>query len=155
MPSNCGAREDSWKLHVTARRSNPWMLREINPNTHWKEWCWSWSSNTLATWCKKLSPWKIPWCWKSLKAGEGDDRVWGGWMASPTRWTWACACSRSWWWTGKPGLLQSIGSQRVGHDWATSLHFMFIHTHTHVKLTYTYYPWFMAKMDSAVDKDFF
>ena len=53
--------------------------------------------------------------------GEGDNRGWDGWMASPTRWTWVWASSRKWWWTGKPGVLQPMGSQRVGHDWATEL----------------------------------
>ena len=62
------------------------------------------------------------WCWERLKAGgEGDDRGWDGWMASLTWWTWVCADSRSWWWTGKPGMLQSMASQRVGHNWATEL----------------------------------
>ena len=60
-----------------------------------------------------------PWCWKRLKAGgRGDDRGWDGWMASPTRWTWVWVSSRRWWWTGKPGMVQSVGLQRVGHDWA-------------------------------------
>ena len=84
--------------------------------------CWSWNSNALATWCKELTHLKRPWCWESLKAGgEGDDRGWGGWMASPTRRTWIWVNSRSWWWTGRPGLLWSMGSQRVGHDWVTEL----------------------------------
>ena len=66
--------------------------------------------------------WKRPWCWERLKAGgEGDDREWDGWMASLTRWTWVWASLRSWWWTGKPVILQSIGSQRVGYYWATEL----------------------------------
>ena len=65
--------------------------------------------------------WKRPWCWERLKAWEGDDRGWAGWMASATGWTWVWASSRSWWWTGKPGVLQSMGSQRVGHDWETEL----------------------------------
>ena len=66
--------------------------------------------------------WKRPWCWERLKAGgEGDDRGWDGWMASPTQWTWVWVNSRSWWWTGRPGMLQSMGSQRVRHDWATEL----------------------------------
>jgi len=61
-----------------------------------------------------------PWCWERLKAGgEGDNRGRDGWMASLTRWTWVCASSGSWWWTGKPGVLQSMGLWRVGHDWAT------------------------------------
>ena len=62
------------------------------------------------------------WCWERLKAGgEGDNRGWDGWMASLTQWTWVLVNSRSWWWTGRPGLLQPMGSQRVGHDWATEL----------------------------------
>ena len=86
---------------------------------HWKDWLWSWNSNTWATCCKELTPWKISWCWEILKAeGEGDDRGWDGWMTSPTQW-WVWASSKSWWWTGKPGVLQSMGSQRVGRhsDW--------------------------------------
>ena len=83
---------------------------------------WSWNSNTLATWCEELTHWERPWCWERLKVGEaGDDRGWDGWMASPTQWTWVWAGSGSWWWTGKPGMLQSMGLQRVGHDWATEL----------------------------------
>ena len=78
--------------------------------------------NTLATWCKALPHWKIPWGWEWLKAGgEGDNRGWDGWMAPPTQWTWVWISSGSLWWTGKPGVLQSMGWQRVGHDWATEL----------------------------------
>ena len=62
------------------------------------------------------------WCWEGLEAGgEGDDRGWDGWMASLIRWTWVWVNSGSWWWTGRPGVLQFMGSQRVGHDWATKL----------------------------------
>ena len=61
------------------------------------------------------------WCWERLKAGEGDNIGWDGWMASPTWWTWVWVNSGSWWWTGRPGVLQSMGLQRVGHDWATEL----------------------------------
>ena len=76
----------------------------------------------LATWCKELTYWKSPWCWERLKTGgEGDDRGWDGWMASPTQWTWVWVNSGSWWWTGRPGVLQSMGSQRVRHDWATEM----------------------------------
>ena len=61
-----------------------------------------------------------PWCWERLKAGgEGDDRGWNSWLSSPTQWTWVWASSRSWRWTGRPGVLQSMRSQRVGHNWAT------------------------------------
>ena len=70
----------------------------------------------------ELTRWKRPWCWERLRAeGEGDDRGWDGWMASPTQWTWVWVGSGSWWWTGRPGVLQFMGSQRVGHDWATKL----------------------------------
>ena len=76
----------------------------------------------LATSCKELTHWKRLWCWEGLGAGgERDDRGWDGWMASLTWWTWVWVNSRSWWWTGRPGMLQFIGSQRVGHYWATEL----------------------------------
>ena len=69
--------------------------------------------------------WKRPWCWERLKAGgKGDDRGWDGWVASPTWWTWVWASSRSSWWTGKPSVLQSMGSQRVGHNWVTELNWI-------------------------------
>ena len=88
----------------------------------WREWCWSWNSSTLATSCEELTHWKRLWCWEVLGAGgEGDDRGWDDWMASLTRWTWVWVNSGSWWWTGRPGVLRFMGSQRVGHDWATEL----------------------------------
>ena len=106
----------------TSRRSNQSILKRSVLGVHRRDWCWSWNSNTLATWCGELTPLKILWCWERLRAwGEGDDREWEGWMASPTGWTWVLARSRSWWWTGKPGVLQSMGSQKVRHDWATEL----------------------------------
>ena len=90
--------------------------------TLWREWCWSWSSSTLATSCGELTHWKRLWCWEELGArGEGDDRGWDGWMASLTQWTWVWVSSGSWWWTGRPGVLRFMGSQRVRHDWATEL----------------------------------
>ena len=95
----------------TARRSNQSILKEISPEYSMQGWCWSWNSNTLATWCKELTYWKRPWCWERLKAGgEGDDRGWHGWMASLTPWTWIWVTSRSWCWTGRTGELQSMGS---------------------------------------------
>ena len=79
---------------------------------HWKDWCWSWNSNTLATSCEELTYWKRPWCWEELGAGgEGDDRGWDGRMASPTPWTWVWVNSGSWWWTGRSGVLQFMGWQ--------------------------------------------
>ena len=107
-------------------RSNHSIRGELSPEYwnigYWKDWCWSWTSNISATWCKELTHWERPWCWERLKAGgEGDDRGWDGWMASPTQWTWVWASSRSWWRTGSPGALQSMGSERVRHNWATEL----------------------------------
>ena len=71
--------------------------------------------------CEELPHWKRPWYWEGLGAGEGDDRGWDGWMASLTRWTWVWVNSGSWWWTGRPGVLRFMGSQRVRHDWVTEL----------------------------------
>ena len=109
----------------TARRSNQSIWRKSVLNIHWKDWCWSWSFNILATWCEELTHWKRPWCWERLKVGgEGDNKGWYGWMASPTWWTWIWTSSGSWWWTGKPGVLQSTGLQRVGQDWGTKLNWV-------------------------------
>jgi len=92
------------------QESEKWKWSSSALGVHWKDWCWSWSSSTLATSCKELTHWKRPWCWESLRAwGEGDDRGWDGWMASLTQWTWVWVDSGSWWWTGRPGVLQFMG----------------------------------------------
>ena len=131
-------------------------------NIHWKDLCWSWNSNTLATSCKELTHLKGPWFWEGLGAGgEGDDRGGDGWMASPNRWTWVWVNSGSWWWTGRPGMLRFMGSQRVGHDWATELNiplyicvcvwhthiiciYRYIHTYTHH--LYPYISWWTLRL---------
>ena len=70
----------------------------------------------------KLTHWKRHWCWARLKVGgEADNRGWDGWMALLTQWTWIWVNSGSWWWTGRPGVLRSMDSQRVWHDWVTEL----------------------------------
>ena len=102
----------------TATRSNQSILKEINPDIHWKDWCWRWSSNTWATWCEELTHWKRPWCWERLKAGEGGDGGWDNWRASPTQWTRVWAKSRRQWRTGKPSMLQLMGLQRAGPDFS-------------------------------------
>ena len=91
----------------TAKRSNQSILKKISPGcSYWKDWCWSWNSNTLATSCEELTDLKRPWCWERLRAGgEGDDRWWDDWMATPTQWRWVWVDSGSWWWTGRPGVL--------------------------------------------------
>ena len=97
----------------TARRSNQWILKEISPE------------HSLEGLMLKHLMWRTDSLEKSLMLGkiegrrEGVNRGWDGWIASPTRWTWIWASSKSWWWTGTPGVLQSMGSQRVRHDWAT------------------------------------
>ena len=103
----------------------PLDCKEIKPvlNIHWKDWCWSWKCNTLATWWEELTHLKRPQWWKRLKAGgQGDDRGWDGWMVCLTQRTWVWVNSRCQWWTGKPGVLQSTGSQRVGDVWASELY---------------------------------
>ena len=106
----------------TVRRSNQSILKEISPEYSLEGPMLKLKHNPLATWCEELIHLKRPWCWERLEVGgEGDDRGWDGWMASPTQWTWVWVKSRSWWWTGKPGMLQSMGSERVRHDWVTEL----------------------------------
>ena len=121
MLLNCGDGEDSWQSLGQQGDQTSQSSRKLILNIYWKDQCSSWSSNILATSCKEPNYWKRLWCWKRLKAGEGDDRGWYDWMASPTRWTWIWASFGSWWWTGNPGVLQSMESQRVRYDWATEL----------------------------------
>ena len=93
---------------------------------HWKDWCWSWNSNTLAKWVsEELTHLKRPWCWERLRAGgEADDREWDSWMVSLTQWTWVWVNSGSWWWTGRLGMLRFMGLQGAGHGWATELNWL-------------------------------
>ena len=122
MRLNCGAGEDSWESPgLQGDPTSPSQNKSVL-NVHWKDWCWSWNSNTLATYCEELTRLKRPWCWERLKAGgEGEDRRWDGWMTSLTQWTWVWVNSGSWWWTWRSGVLQFMGSQRVRHDWVTKL----------------------------------
>ena len=100
MLLNCGVGEDSWEsLGLQGDPPSPSWRRSVL-SVHWRDWCWSWNSNTLATWCEGLTHLKRPWCWERLRAREGDDRGWDGWMASLTQWTWVWVESKSCWWTG-------------------------------------------------------
>ena len=104
-----------------ARKSNQSILK-ISLNVRWKDWCWSCSCNNLATWCEEPTHWKRSWCWERLKVkGAEGDRRWDSYKASLARWTWSWANPRREWRTQKPGVLQSMGSQRVGYDWVTEL----------------------------------
>ena len=130
MLLNCGAVEDSWASLG---------LKEIKPANPKGNESWIFigrtdaeaEAPTLANWGKELTHLKRLWCWERLKVGgEGDNREWDGWMASLARWTWVWVGSESWWWTGRPGVLQFMGSQRLGHDWVTELNW------THNVLSY-------------------
>ena len=89
MLLNCGGGENSWESLGQQGDQTSQSYRRSILNTHWKDWCWSRISNTLATWCEHLTHWKWPWCWERLRQGEeGNKRGWDGWMASPIQWTW-------------------------------------------------------------------
>ena len=107
----------------TARRSNQSILKEISPGCSLEGLMLKLKLQSFGHHLmQELTHWKSPWWRGKLKAwGEGDDRGWDGWMASLTWWSWVWAGSGSWWWTGWPGMLQSMGSQRVRHNWATEL----------------------------------
>ena len=106
----------------TVRRSNQSILKEISPGCSLEGLMLRLKLQYFGYLMRRVDSWKRPWCWEGLGAGgEGDDRGWDGWMASPTLWTWVWVNSRSCWRTGRPGMLWFMGSQRVGHDWVTEL----------------------------------
>ena len=118
MLLNCGVGEDSWESLG---------LQEIQPVHSEGDQPWDFfgrndAKSEASSTCEELTHWKRLRCWEGLGAGgERDDRGWDGWMASLTRWTWVWVNSGRWWWTGRPGVLRFMGSQRVGHDWVTEL----------------------------------
>ena len=106
----------------TARRSNQSILKEISPEYSLEGLLLKLKLQYFGYLMQRTDSFQRSWCWERLKVGgEGDDRGWVGWMASLTLWTRVRANSRSWWWIGKPGVLQSIGSQRV---WLTELNWL-------------------------------
>ena len=106
----------------TARRSNPSILKEISPGCALEGLMLKLKLQYFGHLMQKADSLKRPWCWDRLRArGEGDSRGWDGWMASLIQWTWVWMDSGSWWWTGRPGVLQFMGLQRVRHDWVTEL----------------------------------
>ena len=117
-----------WTVVLEKTLESPLDSKEIQPIHPKGNQLWIFIGRTDAEaeapilWPEGLTHWKRPWCWERLKAGgEGGGRGWDGWMASPARWTWVWASSGSWWWTERPSVLQSIGSQRVRHYWRTEL----------------------------------
>ena len=122
MLLNCGVGGDSWEsLGLQGDPTSPSYRRSVL-GVHWKDWFWSWNSNTLATWCKELTHLKRHLMLEKIEGRRRrDGRGWDGWMASLTQWTWIWVNSGSSWWTGRPGVLRFMGLQRVGHDWVTEL----------------------------------
>ena len=104
MLLNCGVGEDSWEsLGLQGDPTSPFWRRSVM-GVHWKDWCWSWNSNTLATWCEELTHRKDPDAgkdWGQEEKGTTEDEM----VRSPTQWAWIWVNSRSWWWTGRPGML--------------------------------------------------
>ena len=120
-----------WTVVLEKTVESPLDCKEIQPVHPKGDQSWVFIGKTDAEaetpilWREELTHWKRPWCWERLRAGgEGDDRGWDGWMASPTPCTWIWVHSGSCWRTGRPGVLQFMGSQRVGHDWATELNWI-------------------------------
>ena len=110
------------KVPWTVRRSNQSILKEISPEYSLEGLMLKLKLQYFGHLMRRTDSLEKPWCWERLRAGgEGDDRWWNGWMASSTQWTWVWVSSGSWWWTGKPGMLQSMGSQRAGNNWVTEL----------------------------------
>ena len=116
----CGVGEDSWEsLRLQGDQSSQSKKKKN------QSWLFIGRTETKAEapilWSPDVKNWLLR-CWERLKAGGGgDDRGWNGWIASPTQWRWVWASSGSWWWTGKPDMIQSIGWKRVRHNWATEL----------------------------------
>ena len=106
----------------TARLSNQSILKEISPEYSLEGLMLKLKLQYFGYLMWRTDSYEKTLMLGKLKAGgEGDNRGWDCWMASPTQWTGVWASFRSWWWTGKPGVLQSMRSQRVGHDWVTEL----------------------------------
>ena len=107
--------EKALESPLDCRKIKPVNPKGIQSWIHWKDWCWSWISNTLVTWCEELTHWKRPWWWERLRAGRaGDERGWGAWMASQTQWTWICKPRELR--KDREGWCCSSWGHRVGHD---------------------------------------
>ena len=110
------------RIPWAARRSKQSILKEISPEYSLEALMLKLKLQYFGHLMGRTDSLKRPWCWERLKArGEGEGRGWDGWMASPTQWTWVWVDSGSWWWTERSGMLQSMGSQRVRHNWVTEL----------------------------------
>ena len=114
--------EKTLESSLDCKEIQPIHPKEISPGCSLEGLILKLKLQYFGTSCDELTHWKWPWCWEGLGGGgEEDNRGYAGWMASPTQWTWVCVNSGSWWWTGRPGMLWFMGSQRVGHEWETEL----------------------------------
>ena len=140
---------ESWRIDVfelwcwrrllrvpwTTRRSKQSILKKISPGCSLEGLMLKLKFQYFGHLMQRVDSLERLWCWEGLGAGgEGDDRGWDGWMASLTRWTWVRVNSGSWWWTGRPDMLWFMGSQRVGHDWATELNWTELMKQSHACL---------------------
>ena len=121
MLLNCGVREDSWEsLGLQGDPTSPSILKEMSPGCSLEGLMLKLKLQYFGHLMRRADSFE-----NTLMLGKGrrrrDDKGWDGWMASPTQWTWVWVDSGSWWWTGRPGVLWFMGSQRVGHDWVTEL----------------------------------
>ena len=120
-----------FRVPWTARRSNQSILKEISPECSLEGLILKLKLQYFGHLMRRVDSLEKTLMLGGIGAGEeGDNRGWDGWMASPTRWTWGWVNSGSWWWTGRPGMLWFMGSQRVRHDWATELNW--IHTYRYI-----------------------
>ena len=121
-----------------ARRSNQFILKEISPEYSLEGLMLKLKLQYFGHLMQRTYSLEKTLMLGKMVGGERDGRGWDGWVTSPTWWTWIWVGSGSWWWTGKPGVLWSIGSQRVGHDWVTELNWIYIYIHTYIH-TYMHY----------------
>ena len=130
-----------WKVPWTARRSNHSILQEISPEYSLEGLMLKLKLQYFGHLMRRTdSLEKTLMLWR-LKAGERDNRGWDDWTVSPMNWTWVWISSRSWWWTGKPGVLQSMGLQRVRHDWATKPNWLLMYLCSLHMKTSLYFIW--------------
>ena len=127
----------------TARRSNQSILKEISPGCSLEVLILKLKPQYFGHLMRRVDSLEKTLMWEGLGAGgEGDNRAWEGWMASPTWWTWVWVNSGSWWWTGSPGVLWFRGLQRVGHNWVTEL------TNWTLASRYSFYPLLMSMSEA-------
>ena len=116
------------RISWAARRSNQSIQKEIDPEYSLEGLMLKLKLQYFGHLMQKATNYKRPWSWERLKAGgKGDNRRWDGWMASLTQWAWVWVSSRRWWRSGKSGVLQSMGLQRVGQNWVTEVSWLIIY----------------------------